>query len=94
MQDEWPFEDPPNVAVLTVWAVLDGSAPILRVCHDADDGAWQFLHGGPVSEKDAALVGLGRMLERDPSLRELADLPEGWIAERADIGSPWMRVRR
>jgi hypothetical protein len=70
------------------------SAPILRVCHDADDGAWQFLHGGPVSEEDAAVVGLGRMLERDPSLRELADLPEGWIAERADVGSAWMRVRR
>jgi hypothetical protein len=94
MQDEWPFDDPSNLAVLTVWAVLDGSEPILRVCHDAQDGAWQFLNGGPVSEEDAAVVGLGEMLERDPSLRELADLPEGWIAERADVCSPWMRVRR
>ena len=83
MQDEWPFEDPPNV-VLTVWAVLDGSAPILRVCHDADDGAWQFLHGSPVSEANAAVVGLGEMLERDPSLRELADLSEDGRASGAD----------
>lgn len=38
MQDEWPFEDPPNVAVLTLWDILEGTAPILRVCHDADEG--------------------------------------------------------
>lgn len=91
MPKEWPFEDPPNTAVLTVWAILDGSLPILRVRHDADDGGWQFLTGGPVSEKDAAIVALGEMVERDDSLRELADLPEGWIAERNAPSSAWER---
>jgi hypothetical protein len=35
---DWRFVDPPNAASFTTRFVLDG-APILRVCHDYDDGA-------------------------------------------------------
>lgn len=47
-----------------------------------------------MSEEGAAVVGLGEMIKRDQSLRELADLPEGWIAEREDVTSPWKRFGR
>ena len=86
----WPFRDPPNTASITTRQVLEG-APILRVTHDADDGGYQFLCGTTVDPADARIVGLGRMFGRDPSLGELADLPEGWQAWRAAPGRPWKR---
>jgi hypothetical protein len=90
--DAWPFEDPPNTASITTRQVLEG-APVLLVTHDADDGGWQFLSGATVDEADGRVVGLGNMLARDPSLGELADLPEGWRARRAARGNPWRRER-
>jgi hypothetical protein len=87
---DWPFEDPPNTAAITTRLVLDG-APILLVTHDADDGGYQFLPGTSVDPHDARVVGLGEMCARDSSLLELADLPEGWRAWRADVGAPWKR---
>jgi hypothetical protein len=89
--DAWPFADPPNTATITTRQVLEASAPILRVAHDADDGSWQFLCGTTNDPADGRVVGLGRMCARDPTLRELADLPEGWCAWRAGPGAPWQR---
>ena len=88
--DDWPFEDPPNTAALTTREILDG-APILAVTHDADDGGWQFLPGGTISVADGRVVGLGSMCRRDSTLRELADLPEGWRAWRERPGAVWHR---
>ena len=41
--DEWPFESPRNLAVITLDRIMDGRNPILYVSHDEDDGGWQFL---------------------------------------------------
>lgn len=89
---DWPFDQPPNTASITVRAVLEG-APILIVSHDADDGGWQFLDGQEVDEAEGRVIGLGKALRLDPGLRELADLPEGWVASRRDAASPWIRGR-
>ncbi|WP_201766793.1 hypothetical protein [Rhodopirellula sp. SWK7] len=70
---------------------MDGTAPILLVCHDADDGTWQFLDGGTLSMADAMLVALSEVVARDPSVCDLADLPLGWQAVRRDVESPWER---
>jgi hypothetical protein len=64
------------------------------VTHNELDGAWQFLpRGGAGHRKDAALVGLRSMIERDRSLAQLADLPAGWRAWRESPASPWLRRR-
>jgi hypothetical protein len=89
--DDWPFADRPNTASITTRQVLEAGAPILRVAHDADDGSWQFLCGTTSDPADARVVGLGRMYARDPSLRAIADLPEGWCAWRKAPGLPWQR---
>ena len=68
----------------------NGSTP--RETHDAEDGCWQFLDGGHVSEHDATAVLLGEMAQFDPSLVELADLPAGSYAWRAAPGRPWCRA--
>jgi hypothetical protein len=84
----WPFQDPPNVAVFTTTFIVCDGRPILHVSHDADDGAWQFHHGGTYELKDARVVGLGEIVKRDPTVRELADLPLGWSAERVTNRQP------
>ena len=92
-KDDWPFSDPKNLAVITIDRIVDGRKPILYVSHDADDGGWQLLDGGSVSETDARIVSLLSMVERDPTLLELADLPHGWAAERDGVDKPWRRIR-
>jgi len=86
------FPGPENQVSYTCAHVLEQGRPILRVTHDEDDGAWQFLCGG--LHPDAAegrLVCLGCMVGRDESLRELADLPQGWGADRDTVHDPWER---
>lgn len=88
---DWPFDQPPNAAAITVRSVLDG-APILFVSHDEDDDGWQFLDGEEVSEDEARIIGMQTAVGLDPSITEVADLPPGWIAWRDAPGSPWQRA--
>jgi hypothetical protein len=92
---EWVFADPKNVAVFTTAQAMRLRQPVLRVTHDDDDGAWQFHTGvQPVSTADMMIVALEEMVEHDPTISELADLPCGWFAERDNLGSPWRRSQR
>jgi hypothetical protein len=91
---DWPFADPKNVAVFTTIQVLRRGQPILHVSHDDEDGAWQFHTGAQqVSARDAMIVSLKEIVEHDPTIRELADLPCGWHAERDGVGDSWRRVQ-
>jgi len=87
---DWPFDQSPRTAAMTVRAVIEG-APILRVSHDEDDDGWQFLDGAPVEMEHAAVIGMAEALRLDPGLRELADLAPGWIARRSNPSEPWIR---
>ena len=91
MADPWPFSDPPNMAVISVVQVFLQGMPVLHVTHDEDDGGWQFLTGEIVSVSQAFVVALQEMIEHDPSLAVLADLPPGWHARRQDKDSKWER---
>jgi hypothetical protein len=88
---EWPFDDPENVATMTVRPVTHDGQPILLVSHDAGDGMWQFLTGSPVQMADAMLVSLREVYRIDPSIGELAELPLGWTATRSAVAQPWQR---
>ncbi len=92
MAQPWPFTDVPNTATLTTIQVLDGRLPVCLVTHDADDGTWQFLCGTTNDPADGRVVALHRLLELDPELAEVADLPVGWHAWRDRPGAPWHRV--
>ena len=89
-EQDWPFDQPPDAAAITVRAVLDG-APILFVSHDADDDGWQFLDGNEVDVDLAALISMARVVGLDPSVLEVADLLPGWTAWRSAPGEPWQR---
>jgi hypothetical protein len=92
--ENWPFDDPPNVAVFTLRQIIKDTEPILLVCHDEDDGAWQFLTGHPCEEADCMIVSLQEIVERDSSLAELKGLPLGWQAWREAPGRPWQSSPR
>ena len=91
MAEGWPFDQPPDAAAVTVEAVLDGG-PILFVSHDAEDHGWQFLDGRAPDESRARVIAMGTALRLDGSLRQLADLPPGWIAWRDTQSGPWRRA--
>jgi hypothetical protein len=63
---------------------------ILLVCHD-DDGDWQFLCGTTDAPDHCRLVCLKDMVERDPSVNDIADLAPGWRAWRERVGAEWNR---
>lgn len=92
MGSDWPFDDPPNVAVITTIRILRAGYPILYVVHDGE-GEWQFLDGLDVTVSDGSVVGLRTVVNRDATVLELADLLLGWYAERADAAAPWVRAK-
>lgn len=94
MEGDWPFDESPNVATLTTRGVIDGTEWIATVSHDEDDGAWQFIGERGASMGEAMLVALRQIFERDATIAELADLPEGWSAWRTGPDQPWQRGPR
>jgi hypothetical protein len=92
--DTWPFGQPRNCATMTMRQVLDGSEPILLVAHDADDHAGQFIGISDASLADARIVGLEEIVQLDPTVLEVADLPPGWQAVRDEVGGEWTRRQR
>lgn len=87
----WPFPQPRECAVLTTAGILR-QRPILYVTRDTADGGWQFLEGTCAPLAAARVVALGHLVDQDPSLGELADLPPGWGAWRRAVGEPWHQV--
>jgi hypothetical protein len=94
VQENWPFDEPPNLAVISTRQVMEGEAPILFVSHDEEDEGWQFLTGVLLIEENARVVALRRIWLLDPSISELADLPLGWQASRTTLLEPWQRYPR
>jgi hypothetical protein len=94
VQEDWPFDEAPNLAVISTRQVMERGAPILFVSHDEEDEGWQFLTGGLLIEEDARVVALRRIWLLDPSISELADLLLGWQASRTTLLDPWRRNPR
>ncbi len=45
------------------------------------------------AEREIICVCLSQIVEIEPSVVELADLPAGWWAIRESPGSPWIREK-
>lgn len=92
--ERWKFSDPQNVAVIASKKIATGEAWIGYVTHDDDDGSWQFHNfEGVFLESEVILVSLRSIVQSDPSVELLADLPMGWRAWRDSKGSEWQRER-
>ena len=88
---DWKFPDPPHTKAFLSEAVHTEAEPVTYVSHDADDGAWQFLGDSMAGDSKPVISCLHHPIDKDPSLKELADLPLGWWAERTKPGDPWSR---
>ncbi|EKV00851.1 hypothetical protein Lepto7375DRAFT_2986 [Leptolyngbya sp. PCC 7375] len=91
MNDDWPFDQAKNVAAMTTRQVLDEHHSILRVVHYSDDHSWAFTCGTTDDPKDGKVVGMGCIVDIDPTLKAIADLPPGWGAWRETVGGSWTR---
>lgn len=83
------FEDDPSTTVFTTRQVMIGNSPIVYVVHD-EDGDWQFF--GPeenIQDGDVMIISLQQVVRHDPTMLELADLPKGMAATKADGDATW-----
>jgi hypothetical protein len=94
LPNPWPFEATPDTVCMTTKHIVHEGRPVLYASRDEGDGTWQFHYGGPVSMSDALLVAMQTVFYQDPSTVEIADLPLGWCAERAQPGAQWKRTPR
>jgi len=85
------FKEPLSTAVLTTKFVINDNKDITYVTHNEDDGSWEFLSDDIFDDHKAVVmvVELGQMLERDPSLLDLADMPVGHYAVRDNQNDAW-----
>ena len=90
---EFPFPDgrfPHHLGAVVQRTVFTGAEPVREVVHTLDNS---WLVGDGVNDPNgpgAALVdSMSHIALDDPSLAELADLPLGHIAQRAEPHFPW-----
>jgi hypothetical protein len=92
----WPFERaefPSDLGAVVQRTVANGEFPSLYVGH-TEDNSW--LVGDGVNDPNAggacAAMCVWAAVTRNSSMRELADLPPGWAAERDAPGDPRRRA--
>ncbi len=90
--ETWPFKDKKNVATFTVAEIAEGKSPIIYVYHDLDE-TWQFHPGDDIDSDKPKLLSLEEIVKLDPSVKELADLPTGWMATRKSKNDKWVRSK-
>ncbi|WP_370248909.1 hypothetical protein [Nocardioides sp.] len=71
--------------------VFDGRMPVMLVTRP--DGDWCALCGDdhPDDAGQYRVVGLGHVIQQDPTLADVLDLAAGEEAEREIVGGPWTR---
>lgn len=88
-----PSRFTPDLGVVVCNHVRDNLRPILLITR-YDDGDWVFTCGSADhadNDSEYTLVGVGHLTGRDMTLDGIADLAQGYSAERVSIGGPWTR---
>jgi hypothetical protein len=88
-RETWTFPARPNATAFTTIRVVDG-APVVYVTHDMD-GAWQFIDQDEWVRADIQISHLAHIVDADPTLASISDLPVGWQASREHVGGLWTR---
>ncbi|AIZ63143.1 hypothetical protein PK28_04570 [Hymenobacter sp. DG25B] len=88
---DFKFFEPRNVATFVARQIFSEGRPILYVCHDDDDGSWQFLTGDSVTTDDCMIVALEEVVKHDLTINELFNMPTGQYATRQFVGDQWIR---
>jgi hypothetical protein len=72
---------------------FEGSKPVTLATRSGGD--WCFLCGEEHEDIASShrVVEIDHLFEKDPSLKELKDLPNDREAERAQLGGEWLRTQ-
>ncbi len=81
---------PLDIAVTTTQEIANGKAPIVYATRDKL--GLQLLDADPIEGREPVAMAKADLLERDPSLKEVVDLPVGWHAWREGPDGPWQRA--
>ncbi|MGY3379464.1 hypothetical protein ACVWYS_001421 [Arthrobacter sp. TE12231] len=86
-QPQLPYETKSYVCI----HVFDRIRPVLYVTRPDSD--WCALCGGdhPDDASSYRVVGIGHVVDYDPSVAEVLDLRPNQEAEREAVGEPWRR---
>jgi hypothetical protein len=79
-----------DLGVFSSRLVMEDEQPILLVFHD-ENGDWSFLSSYEEREEEIVLVHLSHVLDWDPTVRTLEELPGGWKAWRESVDDEWTR---
>lgn len=90
----WPFQGnrfPNDLGAVVMKTALHDGLPVLQFVHSPDN-SWLVADGVHDPNLPGACIAthLRHVLERDPSLAELASLPIGSQANRSAVGEPWV----
>jgi hypothetical protein len=89
------WDDPVDIAALTLPEIAAGEQPVLVPTHDLGVGdglgGWVFLGGQGTAGREPIAIAKVDLLKLNPSLAEVTDLPVGWQASREGPGKPWKR---
>jgi hypothetical protein len=89
----WPFPNnrfPDDLGAVVMNSVLDGHRPALQVVH-FETGDWGVADGTATPRvRNLTATHLRHVLDRDPTLAELATMEPGYQADRDAVGEPWL----
>lgn len=87
-----PIDEQGKILAYVMKQLMDGTEPVLKVVHD-ETGDWQFIGITGANSTDGRLIHPEHILEIDPSVKEVMDLPFGWQAVRYNKDKPWKRKK-
>ena len=84
------FEEPHTTVVYTTKFVVEDKKDITIVIH-FEGGSWHFCSNNPDEnfQETARGVELGQIISLDESVLQIADLPEGYGAQRKFKNDAW-----
>jgi hypothetical protein len=83
---ERPFDQPENCATFTDIYVINEWKPVLIVSHNDEDHDRDFLSGlSSWTLDECIMIWLKNVVDRDPTLYDIADLEPWYVAVRSEI---------
>lgn len=87
------FKESLASVVLTSKWVMTRESPIVRISHH-EDGIWEFFGKENITEEEVIVVSLKQIIDVDPTVLEVADMPMAFNAFRQSVDTSWKLVSK
>ena len=90
--EQMAISDPPDTVAFVHRTIAEGEKPVLTFGRYPDGSLCAYTGVAVVdAEREFACVCLSHIVDVEPAVGELADIPPGWWAVRETASSPWVR---